>query len=313
MKLGRLLTMVLLFICLSSCGNDDEISSIGPSTRLVQAEGEGGSSDISFNGEDWEITGVINNNGDSRISGNSYSINNDLILENQTLSLKGTGRMEALWRDKGFVITKNAPSSINIELKENSSGEAFSFTINLQSGNETAEIDIEQKKSEGYSFKSIAYVLKENDGDSIFMIKGTNYKFDIQSPQEFTFSPFAGIGINRRTYFESEQEDAFVWLKNDSIGVKIPSSIENGMIYTSDGNELYTDLTNVGPHEFVDQLETITLPSGQSTFYTQIEFRRRRVSYTLSLINNRTKEIKTVDGRWIEVTPTGKYEIKWKG
>ncbi len=73
--------------------------------------------------------------------------------------------MEAFGGSKGFVITRNTPTSLNIELKENSSGEDFNFTIDLQSGDESKKITIEQKKSQGYNFKSIEYALKENDGD----------------------------------------------------------------------------------------------------------------------------------------------------
>jgi hypothetical protein len=274
-------------------------------------EGEGGSTGVSFTGGDWKITGVTNTNGNVKISGDSYSVDDELIRENYTLSLEGLGRMEAFGGIKGFVITRNTPTSLNIALKENSSGEDLNFTIDLQSGNESKEITVEQKKSQGYKFESIEYALREIDGDSLFTKKGTTYEFNIQSPspQEFSFSPFEGIEINRKAYFKSNEKDAFVWLKNDPVRVKVPSLIDNSKIDTAEQKEVYTNLTTVYPHGF-EQMETVTVPSGKSVFFTQIQFRRRTVSYTLHLTNKRTGDKKAIDGKWIEIAPTGIYDIK---
>ncbi len=38
--------------------------------------------------------------------------------------------------------------------------------------------------------------LKEDDGDPIFTKKGSTFKFNIQQPQTFSFSPFGGTDIN---------------------------------------------------------------------------------------------------------------------
>ncbi|GAF02293.1 hypothetical protein [Saccharicrinis fermentans] len=313
MKLLRLFTLFFLPIYFISCNSDDDdnISQIQPSTSLIQMEGEGGSIEVSFTSGDWRITGVTNTNGDVGISGDRYSVDDELTRENYKLSLEGLGRMEAFGGSKGFVITRNTPTSLNIELKENSSGVDFNFTIDLQSGDESKKIIVEQKKSQGYNFKSIEYALKENDGDSLFIRNGAGYKFSIPSPQEFSFSPFNGIEINRKTYFKSNEKDAFVWLKNDSVRVKVPSSIDNANIYITEQKEVYTNLTTKFDHGF-EQTETVTIPSGQSEFYTQIQFHKRTVSYTLYLTNKRTGEEKTIEGKWVEIAPTGKYDIKWK-
>ena len=59
-------------------------------------------------------------------------------------------------------------------------------------------------------------------------------------------------------------------------------------------------------------METITIPAGQSAFSTEIEYRKRVVSYELRLINNRTAEKKVIEGKWIESAPTGNYAIEWQ-
>lgn len=310
MKFLRLFTLLFLSVYFASCSNDNDTSTIHSSTTFIQMEGEGGSTDVSFIGGDWRITGVTNKNGNVKINGDSYSFDDELIRKNYILSLEGLGRMEAFGGSKGFIITRDSPTSLNIELKENSSGENFNFTIDLQSESESKKITVKQKKSQGYSFESIEYTMNENDGDSLFVRNGTGYKFNIPSPQNFSFSPFTGIGISRETYFKSNEKDAFVWFENNSIKVKVPSFIDNEKIYTAEEKEVYTNLTTVFPHGF-KQMETVTVPSGKSVFSTQIQFRKRTVSYTLDLTNKRTGDKKIIDGKWIEIAPTGKYDIKW--
>ncbi|AWG22879.1 hypothetical protein FFWV33_15775 [Flavobacterium faecale] len=302
----------LVPICFISCNSDveDSITQVQPSISLILMEGEGGSVEVSFTNGDWNITGVNNSDGDVKISGNSYSIDNKLVIENYMLSLEGLGRIEAFGGSKGFVISRNTPTSLNVKLNENSSGEDFNFTVDLQSANESKKITVKQMKSQGYNFKSIEYILKQNDGDSLFIRNGEGYKFSVSSPQEFSFSPFTGVEINRKTYFTSDEKDAFVWLKNNSIKVEVPSSIDNKYIHT-DNEEVYTDLTTISNYE-LDQKDIVKISSGESEFYTEIQFRKRTVSYILYLTNKRTGGEKKIEGKWVEIAPTGDYDIIWK-
>ncbi|WP_159086054.1 hypothetical protein [Flavobacterium faecale] len=312
MILKRLFMVFLVPICFISCNSDveDSITQVQPSISLILMEGEGGSVEVSFTNGDWNITGVNNSDGDVKISGNSYSIDNKLVIENYMLSLEGLGRIEAFGGSKGFVISRNTPTSLNVKLNENSSGEDFNFTVDLQSANESKKITVKQMKSQGYNFKSIEYILKQNDGDSLFIRNGEGYKFSVSSPQEFSFSPFTGVEINRKTYFTSDEKDAFVWLKNNSIKVEVPSSIDNKYIHT-DNEEVYTDLTTISNYE-LDQKDIVKISSGESEFYTEIQFRKRTVSYILYLTNKRTGGEKKIEGKWVEIAPTGDYDIIWK-
>lgn len=309
-KLLRLFTLLILFAYFASCSNDNDIPLINPSVTFIEMEGEGGSTDVNFSGSDWKISGITNKNGNVKVNGDIHIFHDGSIRKNHILSLEGFGRIETSGGSQGFVITRDNPTNLNVELKENSSGEEFNFTIDLQSGNEIKKINVEQKKSQGYSFESIEYNLKENDGDSLFVRNGTGYRFNIPSPQDFYFSPFTGIEINKKVYFKSDDKEAFVWFENSSIKVKVPSYIDNQKIYTADEKVVYTNLTIVLPHGF-ENMETVILPSGKSMFTTQIQFRKRIVSYTLHMINKRTGNKKIVEGKWVEIAPTGKYNIKW--
>jgi len=274
-------------------------------------EAEGGETEITFTNGDWNISEVLNKNGNVNIHGDIYSQNGEVIQENKILTLEDQGKMVADWNDKGFAITRETPSSLKIEVMENRTGKEFNFALVLNSGQEIKKINITQKISQGYQFDGIEFILKEGDGDSLFVKKGTNRKFNIPEPQSFTFSPYEGINIYNQSQFESMEKDAFIWLKNDSISVEIPTSIYNEEIYFNGEKKLYSNVSSITPHDF-EGTETITIPAGQSAFSTEIEYRKRKVSYELRLINNRTAEEKIIEGKWIEFAPTGEYSIKWQ-
>ncbi|GEO23798.1 hypothetical protein CQA01_43320 [Cyclobacterium qasimii] len=274
-------------------------------------EAEGGETEITFTNGDWNISEVLNKNGNVNIHGDIYSQNGEIIQENKTLALEDQGKIVADWNDKGFVITRKTPSSLKIEVMENSTGEEFNFALVLNSGQVIKNINVTQKISQGYKFDGIEIILKEGDGDSLFVKKGTNFKFNIPESQLFTFSPYEGINIHNQSQFESMEKDAFIWLKNDSISVEVPTSIYNEKIYFNGEKRLYNNVPSITPQGF-EGTETITIPAGQSAFSTEIEYRKRKVSYELRLINNRIAKEKIIEGKWVEFAPTGEYSIKWQ-
>jgi len=311
-KFSKIFVVLFLLIGLISCSNDDEIPTIQPSTSYIEMEAEGGETEITFSNSDWQIAEVQNQNGNVAIQGSTYSQDGEMIKENSVLSLEVEGKIEALWDSKGFVITRGTPSSLKVFLKENSTGEEFSFTVLLKSGEEVKEVEVFQKKSQGYQFDSIEFNLKENDGDSLFVKKGTTYRFNGPQSQEFTVSPYGGIDVNKHSIFLSSKKDAFVWIENDSIMVEVPTDIYNNELYFNGEKRLYGKYSSINPHGY-EEMETVAIPAGQSSFYIEQKWRKRQVSYELTLINNRTGEEKIIEGRWIETAPTGEYSINWQG
>lgn len=305
MKLRSLYTILFLSIFTVSCSTEDVEPLIQPSTTLIEMEGEGGEAEVSVIGEDWKIAEVINKNGNG-IFGDIYSLDGEQIRENDPLALDSLGRIEGY----SFSITRNTHTSLEIVVKENSRGKDYNFVIVLESGGELFEITVKQKKSQGYTFDSIEYSLEEGDGDSLYVSKGIKYELHFLTSQPFSFSPIAGIDINKGYHFESMEDDAFVWLKNDSVMVKVPTGIHNNEIYFNGEKKLYTNYWTKGPHGFEGQMETVTLPAGKSEFFVEMEYRRRKVTYILTLINNRTTEKKIIEGKWIEIAPTGEYFVK---
>jgi hypothetical protein len=309
MKFKIIFIGLFLSLGLISCSNDkDEMTSIQPSTNLIEMEAEGGETEISFTNGDWSITKVINKEGNVNIVGDLYAQNGEIIQNNKILVLKDLGKIVANWENKGFTITRETSSSLKIKLNENSTGESFNFTLVLNSGQ---EINVTQKKSQGYEFSNIKFNTNEEDTDSLFVQKGVTYKFNINEPQSFRFLPYDGLTIQNQSRFESLENDAFAWLEGDSIMIKVPTNIYNDEIYFDGEKRLYSNIWSINPHGF-EEMETVAIPKGQSSFSTEIELRKRQVSYRLRLINNRTLEEKIIEGKWIEIAPTGKFSIHWQ-
>ncbi|RXG25461.1 BACON domain-containing protein [Leeuwenhoekiella marinoflava] len=304
-SIGLVLTMSIL-----SCSSDkDEINSIQPSVNSIVMEAEGGETEIAFTNGDWDISKILNKDGNMKIHGDIYTQNGELTQQNIPLSLDDTGKLTADWGIKGFTITRTAASSLNVELLENSTGEPFSFTIVLSSGNQHKKIDVTQKISQGYQYVGIDFLLKEEDGDSIFVKEGIKRNFKTEQPLSFKFSPYEGINILKQSRFQSSEKDAFIWLKDDSIAVDVPTDLYDDTIHFNEVQSLYNSEWVQQPHEF-NKMESITVPAGESSFTTEVEFRQRQISYQLHLINNRTSAEKIIEGKWIEIAPTGTYTVE---
>lgn len=300
------LVITCLFF-LASCQEDNEIDMLYSET-LVQMEAEGGEAEIQLIADGWSIVGVINKKSNLNIFGDIYTLENQKVRENDLLKLDGLGRLEAFWIDKGFSIMRSEPNSLTVILEENSTGEAFNFVILLQDGQNTKEIVVEQEVSQGYSFENIEYYIGDTDGDSLYLKRGTEYKHNLTVPNEVSVSPFGGINIENTSYFESGDRHAFVWLEEIPVEVDVPYDIRDGNLHFSGEKRIYGEVTKT-PYDGGGIMETIVVAAGVSSFYTEQEWRTRTVSYSLNLSNNRTGEKKTVHGKWVEVTPTGRYEI----
>ena len=298
-----------VLFCLFSCIDNPETPDISPSVDQIDMEAEGGIQQVDFSSGDWKIERIENVKSDSRIFGDIYSLQNERVSENALLELEGEGRLEAIWPNKGFVITRNAQDKLEIVLQENSTGEPFGFRIILSSETGEPIISVSQKASQGYEFTEIEYYVGEEDGDSLFWKRGTTLKLTVPNSQEIEFTPIGGVDPSSSYLFTSEYPDAFVWIKSDSVAVKLPAHVQDGEIYYADEKGIYTEYLQSKLSEFTAFKETITVPSGYSEFRSEYEMRRRKLSYVLTLTNNRTGESKEIEGKIIQVAPTGNYTI----
>lgn len=314
MKYPYLLSIIaLLIIGFSSCSDNDDDDRIKPSVSLVNLEGEGGEVDINLNNGDWYIEEVINRNGNLNVWGDVISSEGEIVKSNEMLKLEGLGTLRATWNDKGFQIIRKSADILTLIVAENSTGSDFNFVIVLRSGDETKDIEVMQKKSQGYKFDKIEYFTQENDGDSIYNKIGTTYVLDILEPQEYLVFPFKGVDSDVLSFFKSSDNNAFVWIADGSLKVEVPYHIfSDGKVLLGGERRLYSRTLVRQEYSFIDQVELVPVLSGKNEFAVEVEFRKRTVSYKLTLTNIRTGDKKEVFGKWIETSPTGKYSLTRK-
>lgn len=301
------LTLLSIF-ALASCIKSNE-AEIMPKVMQIEIAGEGGESVVDLGAGDWQIARIVNNNEDLPIFGNTYTLSGEIIRRNQPLALDGLGRLASEGSYRGFLISHESSGTLTVVLQENGSGNPFSFLIVLKNGNETKEIVIDQGVSAGYSFVAIEYFLDDSDQDSIYVRNQVaTYQFNFLAPKEVEISPFNGPDIVINSHFKSNDSDAFVWLARDSVEVSVPADLIDGDVLLSDHKKIYGGIANE-PYR-PDFMVTIHTPAGQSNFATDVEWRHRTLSYRLTMTSNRTDESKIIIGKWIEISPTGIFEIK---
>lgn len=302
MKKKKALFICLLLLVIFSCNKKE----LDEQPVTIRMEAEGGEEDVQLR-DSWQIAGIINRNGDVQMWGDIFSADGKLIAKNKQLKLDTTGILENSYFRIAFLQT----DLIKVILKENNAEIARHFVIVLQRADKTKEISVSQSISQGYTFGGIEYTLQEGDGDSLY--KKTAHRITLKNHgvsagASVSFDPLGGSALAKLSYFESKDEDAFMWLKKDSVKVRIPDIFANQLLLTP--NQVIYGVSTQTPSRS-NIIETVKndIVNGETSYYTEVEFRKRTLSYTLTLINNRTKNHKYIAGKWIEHAPTGNYKV----
>ena len=310
LKMKAILSILtaLLFISVVSCEKVAE-PEINQEAMKLEISGEGGQIAVEIGSGEWKITQIVNNEGNVRIFGDTYTPDGKIIRKNQPLELVGLGSLVTSGNRWGFQIIHETPGTINVILRENASGRPVSFRIVLQNGQEKREIKVEQSVSAGYSFDGIEYYLEKDDGDSVYLRQSVvTYEFNLAIPMEVEIMPFGGPNIVVNSHFESEDPYAFLWFEDEPLEVQVPVEINNGDILLSYHKNIYGEISNE-PYK-ADTMVTVQIRAGTTKFTKDVEMRNRLVSYRLTIKNNRTGKPKEIFGKWIEISPTGEYEIR---
>jgi len=263
-----------------SCNNDIQepiyrISSI----EEVTVEGENSTIDIQMTESDWVITGV-------------YSINGQAITDgSKPLQLEGLGTLDSHW----FKITREELSSLKIDIFENFEDNHRGMIIKIKKGSHTEEIKILQAISQGYKFKEIKYFLKEestfNNNRGFPELIYNNY-----SDKESSVEMYPYRNTRETSYFKSESAGAFNWVSEEGVEVEVP--------ILSNEKYFYNSATTSHSNKLNDVTFTVIAPPGKQLKVTgEFKLKKQVFNYTLTLINNRTKEEKEIKGEWIIEAP----------
>lgn len=268
---------------------------------------------VSLSSGNWSIEAVTNADGQLNIFGKIFRADGSLIAENEMLRLEEAGKLIADFsKNKGFEIIKNDRGNFYVTTFENLSDKPFYFIIKLKKGEERREIAIRQEISEGYDIESISYHQSPDDHDSLYNKRGTQVNSDLLSPTEIRFDPFKnGIDMFVKSYFVPEINDHYTWSNKDSVQVIVPDDIVDGKLVVNGNKKRVYGVLSKDDIEFGNQEIKVNVPRGQSSFFAQTRWRKRQLSYILVLKHKKQPITKTLTGKWIEMSPTGDYQIFW--
>lgn len=313
MKINGLpVTLVSFFFLFSffAC-NEDEAPAIQPSADMLLLSGEGATETIAFAGSDWLIAGIRPENETYRIYGAVYDASGELVRENTELSLTGLGRLESVWHDKGFSITRETPEKLEIEVYENASSEEFCFILLLQSQEEKKEITVRQGRSAGYRFEKIEYALLPGSQQKVFAQAGF-FTFHIQTNSGTNLVKYNPLQ-NEKDYmqFECTDRNAFGWMQNEPVEVPVPAGAFRNELFFNSEKATYQDALIRFPLKFTVSEVPINPPSGESKCHFEIEYEEFKASYRLYIKNKATGNTKSYEGVFMRKYPTGSFTLVW--
>lgn len=263
---------------------------IQASSVNVEIEEKGGSAFITTQGSDWDISGV-------------YSLNGYLLYDDsRPLVLNGLGTIEYQW----FKIVRDDRKSLKVETRENfSKKEDRGCIIELRNTESSQRITIKQKASAGYTYDKIEYSLEEGDGDTTMSSSTgfTRLTFSNYGNKTSSVVIYPYQNTRETSLFVCSQEGAFDCLDEDSLVVEVPESINENKIHLGDSQRHYS-VNIVRLPVDIDYSETVVAPPHKKVEVSgTIIYRKRVVTYTLSVVNKRTQEVRQFKGKWVQSIP----------
>lgn len=292
-KLTNLLSVVsMLFVLIGgvSCGDDkdEDINRISPVDKF-NLEGDGGLLEIPMERADWSISGVYTPDGSTMWGEN-----------NVPLKLDSLGTISFRW----FTITRDEGSKLKVNLAPNLDElNGRGFVIALEDGIYNERITVNQGIPDAYEFVKIEYSIEAGDGDSTY-ISGDNFTAITNSNysgQEASMVIYPYQNAINTVCFESSEDAAFKWMGKDSVFVRVPSLIVDNSVSLGEEQYYGPDIFNLKPGN-MDVKDKITIPPHSCVKVSgEFTYRRRVVTYVLTILNKRTKTENQIKGKWVEV------------
>ena len=312
-KMLGILLLSFLVYCFTACDDNEAQEQIIPSQEELMLSGEGEAALISFAKPNWQITAISTLDKDFQIWGDIYDPNGKLIRSNAMLALDGLGKLESSWSDCGFAITRDDFNTLKVEVSENSSDTDFGFVIVLESGSEMKEITVNQSQSEGYAFEKIEYTFIPESYKKVWYPNG-RFSFSNQTGHASELVKYDPFQNQYDSYtFESGDSQAFGWVKDETVDVKIPGGVWNGELFYNHETIPYSNSTTSLPLKFSVGQVAIKVPLGDSKCHFELEYEEYKAAYRVFVKNRKTGVGKIFEGTFVSSTPTGTYELVWNG
>lgn len=225
-----------------------------------------------------------------------YDADDNLIMRNQDVYLKGLGKIVCNEKLTDFIIQRSNPKELKITVGENARNDYFRFMLVVSNEYESQEIYVQITPSDRYVFDHITYSL--NGYSHEWRLEET-MSF-IQSNNLGTPSPcllFPYKDAHHEVVFKSDDPEAFRLLGGDNPTVEIPS-MENEWLGMNGVQAQYTSEQQALPLPFPDteKKEISIPPKTTQRIIVLLECEWFETEYTLYAVHPKNGRQRTITG-----------------
>ena len=259
----NLTAYILILLGFYSCNDDVFVDDFRTSDTEFTLDGNGDEVTIRFASSNWDLVWMYTYDSDFTHQYEVYDADDNLIMRNQDVYLKGLGKIVCNEKLTDFIIQRSNPKELKITVGENVRNDYFRFMLVVSNEYESQEIYVQITPSDRYVFAHITYSL-----NAYYSERKIEEEVNIvRSNFENTPSPLHLIvqGIRHKVTFRSDTSEAFQLLGDGNLTVEIPS-IENGSLVMNGVQAQYTSMEQEFP--FPDIYRDIFIPANTTQHIT---------------------------------------------
>ena len=155
----NLAAYILIFLVLYGCNDDVFVDDFRISDSEFTLDGNGDAVTIRFASSNWDLVWMYTYDSDFTHQYEVYDADDNLIMKNQDVYLKGLGKIVCNEKLTDFIIQRSNPKELKITVGENVRNDYFRFMLVVSNDYESQEIYVEITPSDRYVFDHITYSL----------------------------------------------------------------------------------------------------------------------------------------------------------
>ena len=292
----NLTAYILILLGLYSCNDDVFVDDFRTSDTEFTLDGNGDEVTIRFASSNWDLVWMYTYDSDFTHQYEVYDADDNLIMRNQDVYLKGLGKIVCNEKLTDFIIQRSNPKELKITVGENVRNDYFRFMLVVSNEYESQEIYVQITPSDRYVFDHITYSL--NGYSHEWRLEET-MSF-IQSNNLGTPSPcllFPYKDAHHEVVFKSDDPEAFRLLGGDNPTVEIPS-MENEWLGMNGVQAKYTSEQQALPLPFPDteKKEISIPPKTTQRIIVLLECEWFEKEYTLYAVHPKNERQRSITG-----------------
>ena len=290
----NLTAYILILLGLYSCNDDVFVDDFRTSDTEFTLDGNGDEVTIRFASSNWDLVWMYTYDSDFTHQYEVYDADDNLIMRNQDVYLKGLGKIVCNEKLTDFIIQRSNPKELKITVGENVRNDYFRFMLVVSNEYESQEIYVQITPSDRYVFDHITYSLNGySHAQKIEMTKSfVQYNgWDIDYP--YPLMPYENVDY--KVVFKSYKPEAFQLLGEGNLTVDIPS-IENDKLAMYGKQAQYTSIQQMLPFPNTEQIEVPIPPFTAQRISLLIVYEWFETEYTLYATHPKTGKQRIITG-----------------